>query len=161
MTSSRYISLLTASAVILTFAGCNRITDGNSDSSSSSGMEVSSAMMMESSSSSSVSSDEASSAMKTSSAQAQVRVITITAKNWAFSPATINVKKGEKVQLKIVGTEGIHGFAIADLNLNVTIKAGETVTVDLPTDTAGTFSFRCSVPCGDGHKEMVGMLVVT
>jgi len=88
------------------------------------------------------------------------RVIEITAEDWAFAPATITVKKGEKVQLSITGVTGDHGYAVPDLGINVGVIAGETVVVDLPTDKAGEFAVRCSVPCGSGHKDMTGMIII-
>jgi heme/copper-type cytochrome/quinol oxidase subunit 2 len=88
------------------------------------------------------------------------RTINITVTDFAFTPAMITVKKGEKITLKITGEEGMHGFAIADLGINVSIAPGQTVTVELPTDKAGTFSFRCSIPCGSGHRDMKGTIVV-
>ena len=36
----------------------------------------------------------------------------------------------------------------------------ETKKVEFVADKAGTFSFRCSVPCGSGHQLMQGTLVV-
>lgn len=91
---------------------------------------------------------------------AQVRVIVLTASNWQFSPSAIRVKRGEKVILRIVGQEGVHGFKIAELGINQTIDLGKTVDIALPTDTAGTFEFFCSVPCGSGHKQMRGTIVI-
>lgn len=88
------------------------------------------------------------------------RVIEITAEDWSFTPATITVKKGEKVQLSITGVTGEHGYAVPDLGINVGVHLGETVLIDLPTDTAGEFSVLCSVPCGSGHKDMTGMIVI-
>ncbi len=89
------------------------------------------------------------------------RVIPITANNFTFSPAAISVKKGEKITLRLTGKEGNHGFAVADLGINTPVSEGKTVDVDLPTDKAGTFSFRCSVPCGSGHRDMTGTITIT
>lgn len=88
------------------------------------------------------------------------RIIDITTRNWAFSPANISVKKGEKVTLRLTGESGVHGFAVPELSINKTIRPGETVTVDLPTDAAGSYRFFCSVPCGQGHIDMKGEIKV-
>ena len=90
----------------------------------------------------------------------QARVIDITAENWEFSPASIVIKKGEKVALRLTSTQGRHGFEVSDLGINQEIAEGQTATVAFPTDRAGTFAFRCSIPCGEGHKDMVGTIVV-
>ena len=89
-----------------------------------------------------------------------VRVIPVQVKNFAFVPNVITVKKGEKVQLQLTGIDGHHGFAIPDLNINVRVDAGQTVTVDLPTDKAGSFDAFCSVPCGPGHMNMKATVVI-
>lgn len=92
--------------------------------------------------------------------QSDTTAITITATNFAFTPNMIRVNKGEKVKLNFAGAEGYHGVGIKDLGINVSFAAGETKTIDLPTDKAGTFSFRCSVPCGPGHREMIGTIII-
>jgi cytochrome c oxidase subunit II len=104
----------------------------------------------------------------TSSAQAgtsvpsgETRIVTVNVTSWAFSPSTISVKKGEKVQLRLVGGDGIHSFAVPGLGMNVRVEPGQTVTVDLPTTTAGTFEFHCAIPCGSGHRDMKGSLVIS
>jgi len=94
-------------------------------------------------------------------AEDEKRVIAVTTANWSFSPASITAKKGEHVEIKLTGTEGVHGFAIPGLGINVTVNAGETVSVILPTLTEGTFEFFCSIPCGEGHKDMRGTLTIT
>ncbi len=95
-----------------------------------------------------------------SSAPVSIRKITISAKNWAFIPTLITVKKGERVQLIVKNSEGVHGFAIPELRINEQLDAGQTIIVDLPTDVTGTLVFRCSVPCGPGHTEMTGTIVI-
>jgi cytochrome c oxidase subunit II len=93
--------------------------------------------------------------------QGQTRVITVNITNWAFSPTMITAKKGEKVQLKLVGGEGIHGFGVPGLGINVRVEGGKIVTIDLPTGTAGTFDVMCTIPCGSGHKSMKATIVIS
>lgn len=88
------------------------------------------------------------------------RTIEVIAKNWAFTPDIIRAKKGEEVELVIRSTSGTHGFAVPDLDVNIPIAEGESVTISLPTDQAGTFDFRCSVPCGAGHTDMTGQIII-
>ncbi|HVW66819.1 MAG TPA: cupredoxin domain-containing protein [Candidatus Peribacteraceae bacterium] len=162
-------------ALALLLAACsNTTTQGDvSDTSSSS------AVMMQDSSSSDAgvvldissqqamqsSSDASQQAMQTSSA-AQVadangvNVITVDVQNFQFSPNMIVAKKGQKTQIKLVGVSGSHGFAVPQLGINVRVATGDTVTVDLPTDTAGTYNAFCSVPCGPGHRDMKATVVV-
>lgn len=90
----------------------------------------------------------------------EARVIRVEASNWAFTPSTITAKVGEKVTVTFVGIAGHHGVAVPDLGIDVKFDEGQTATVDLPTDTAGTFPFRCNVFCGEGHREMTGTIVI-
>lgn len=89
-----------------------------------------------------------------------VKVFTMNAKNWQFDPATITVNKGDTVRLKITGSDAVHSFMLKDYNLNVKIEPGQTQIVEFVADKAGEFSFRCGVPCGEGHREMTGKLIV-
>ena len=94
-------------------------------------------------------------------AGASARIITVATSNFVFTPNAITVKKGEKITLRLQGKEGMHGFGIPDLGINTSVAEGKTVDVELPTDQTGTFSFRCTVPCGPGHKEMTGTITIT
>ncbi|OGJ57895.1 hypothetical protein A2947_03535 [Candidatus Peribacteria bacterium RIFCSPLOWO2_01_FULL_54_110] len=90
----------------------------------------------------------------------QGRIIPVTAELWKFTPNVIQAKQGEEAVLQITGVSGTHGFSVPDLGINATIIQGQTVSVTLPTDRPGTFDFRCSVPCGAGHKDMTGQIIV-
>jgi cytochrome c oxidase subunit II len=88
------------------------------------------------------------------------KVINVTAENWQFTPSTIRLKQGDKVTLRITAKTGTHGFMVADLGINVPIEEGGTVDVVIPTDAKGTFAFRCSIPCGTGHQDMYGQIII-
>lgn len=88
------------------------------------------------------------------------RVVDVTITDWSFSPATIIVKQGEAVQLRLVGDQGIHSLLVADLGLNIRVEPDSVTSVNIPTDTAGTFEGRCGVPCGPGHRDMKFTIVV-
>ncbi len=90
----------------------------------------------------------------------QARVVPVVVTDWSFSPATVTVKKGEKVKLELKGDKGIHSLLIADLGVNVRVEPGSDTVIDLPTDTVGTFAGRCGVPCGPGHRDMAFTIVV-
>jgi cytochrome c oxidase subunit II len=100
--------------------------------------------------------------MTTSSkpAAAQARTVVVTADNWTFSPSVIRIKKGETVSLQLKGEEGVHGIMVPGLNINQKIDLGQTVTVAVATDVAGTYDFFCNVPCGPGHKQMKGQIII-
>ncbi len=89
-----------------------------------------------------------------------VKEFTMTAKKWAFDPAIITVKQGDKVRIKMKSTDVAHGFALPDFGVNQNLEPGKEVTVEFTADKKGEFPFHCSVICGQGHKEMTGKLVV-
>ncbi len=89
-----------------------------------------------------------------------VKKFSITAQNWSFSPSTITVNKGDKVELSIKSVDVNHGFFLSAFNVNKQLKPGETVTASFTADKAGSFSFVCSVFCGSGHASMSGTLIV-
>lgn len=91
---------------------------------------------------------------------AMVKEISMTAKQWAFDPAEITVKQGETVRLKIKSLDVTHGFSLPDFNVDEKLEPGKEVTVEFVADKKGTFTFMCSVMCGEGHKGMKGTLVV-
>lgn len=89
-----------------------------------------------------------------------VKEFTVTAKNWQFDPGTMTVNQGDRVRLKITSIDVAHSFMLKEYNLNAKLEPNETQTIEFIADKAGTFSFRCGVPCGEGHREMTGTLVV-
>src|SRR5271154_2712534 len=105
------------------------------------------------------------------------QVIQVTAKKYEYSPATIHVKSGAKIQLQITAIDHDHGFSIGtapdgsssngSVGLVFTspevcwlLKQGETTTIEFLAQTPGTYSFKCCHVCGLGHRGMKGQLVV-
>lgn len=86
--------------------------------------------------------------------------INMTAKNWAFDPGTVTVHKGDTVKLHITSVDVEHGFSLPDYGINVKLDPGKTADVVFVADKSGSFGFRCSVMCGEGHRMMTGTLVV-
>jgi heme/copper-type cytochrome/quinol oxidase subunit 2 len=90
----------------------------------------------------------------------EAKTIDITANQFTFSPSTITVKEGTVVTVNLTSTDTEHGFSLAQFGVNVTAAAGETKSVTFTADKKGTYSFRCSVYCGEGHGEMTGTFIV-
>lgn len=88
------------------------------------------------------------------------RVIRVTAKQWEWQPREIRVKKDERVILEVTNVDVAHGLAIPDLNINETIPAGATKRIELAPTKVGRFETFCSVYCGQGHRDMRGVLIV-
>ena len=94
-------------------------------------------------------------------AQGKEVALTVTAKQFEFSPHTISVHKGDKVTLTLKSEDVAHGFAINEYKINRRIIPEQPSTVSFVADSEGRFRFYCSVICGDDHAKMVGELIVT
>ena len=81
-----------------------------------------------------------------------------------FGPKRFDAKVGDTLVLHITNVEQtpdmIHGFAIAEHNLNVVIDPGETKTVRIKLEKPGVFPFYCTNFCSALHQEMQGNLTV-
>ncbi len=99
---------------------------------------------------------------KPSTATAQaVKEINIEAFNWGFDIDNVAIKKGDKVKLRIKSREGTHGFRMPGFSISTSeIKQGQEQVVEFTAEKAGSFDYFCNVPCGKGHKEMKGTLVI-
>lgn len=84
----------------------------------------------------------------------------IIATNWEFTPPLIEVNKGDKVELHMTSSEGTHGIAFLEFGVSETLRVGEDVHAEFIADKSGTFNFFCTVPCGNGHGGMRGLLVI-
>ena len=90
----------------------------------------------------------------------QIQEISLTAKKWEFSPSTLTVNEGDIVTLTVQSLDVTHGMALPAFGVNLILTPGDTKTATFTADKKGTYSFTCSVPCGTGHKDMRGTLVV-
>jgi len=89
------------------------------------------------------------------------REIDVVARRFAFEPARIEVAVGERVRLRVVSADGVHGFEIKKFKVKKEIPRGTTpVVIEFTASEAGEFPILCSEYCGDGHEDMQGQLVV-
>ena len=96
----------------------------------------------------------------TAAADRSVHEIQITASRYAFEPVTIHVNAGEPVRVVIRSTDGVHGFSIPTLKIDVQVpKGGDPVTVEFTAQAAGRYEIACSEFCGSGHGHMKAALV--
>lgn len=98
---------------------------------------------------------------QSSTARQETKEVKMTAKRYEFSPSTVEVTAGTKIIFKITALDHEHGFEIENVkNSCVTIKKGETATVEYLAEKPGTVAFSCCVYCGSGHKGMKGKIVI-
>ncbi len=90
-----------------------------------------------------------------------VKDITIEAFNFGFTQSDVTINKGDIVRITFRSTEGMHGISIPDLDIDSgALGPGEEKVIEFVADTAGSFDYRCNVPCGSGHRGMKGTIVV-
>lgn len=91
---------------------------------------------------------------------AALKEFKITAKKWSFNPSVIEVNKGDKVRIIATSIDVSHGFALSEYGINKRLEPNMPTTIEFTADKEGTFTFFCSVFCGEGHGGMNGKLVV-
>ncbi len=82
----------------------------------------------------------------------------------SFEPFKIEVNRGDKVTIYMTNieqtTDELHGFGLADYNINIVADPGETKTVEFVADKPGVFPYYCTNFCSALHQEMQGYLLV-
>lgn len=80
---------------------------------------------------------------------------------WKWAPNPIYVKCGNHVVINIYNQDDYdHGFALDTLGINRRTSPLSTTTVEFDAKLEGEFIFYCSVPCGAGHLNQKGKLIV-
>jgi len=105
------------------------------------------------------------------------RVISLTAKDFAFDPLVIHLKVNEIVELDVTAVDQPIGVRISPFpdgaKANTPpglsfpfgedcykIKKGEMVPILVEATEPGTYTFSCCKGCGSNHKSMQGRIVV-
>lgn len=90
----------------------------------------------------------------------QTHDITITARTFAFEPSTLQVHRGDTVNIHLESLDAVHGLFIDGYDVNIQAEPGKSANVTFVADREGKFKFRCSVTCGALHPFMIGELNV-
>jgi heme/copper-type cytochrome/quinol oxidase subunit 2 len=85
---------------------------------------------------------------------------TITARRSGFSPAKIEVGRGDLVKITLVAEDMPHSFTIDSYRVSKRAAPGQNVTIELHADVVGTHIFYCSLTSEDCCRNMRGELVV-
>ncbi len=86
--------------------------------------------------------------------------INMEAWQWGFSPGEIRVKEGDTVRISATSRDVSHGISIPEFGFNLNIYPGQTTTGEFLAVKKGTYTFSCSVYCGEGHAGQRGVLIV-
>jgi plastocyanin len=86
--------------------------------------------------------------------------LTVEVTEMAFEPATLEVTAGEPVNLTVTNVgQAYHDLTIDELDLQLGVEPGETVTAGLEVAEPGDYGYYCSVP-GHASAGMEGTLTV-
>lgn len=91
---------------------------------------------------------------------AVVKAFVVDGRNFAFTPKTIEVNKGDKVKITFKDDEGFHDLVLDGYNMKTNrVSTGGSDSFEFTADKTGTFAYYCSV---GNHREqgMEGVLTV-
>jgi len=88
----------------------------------------------------------------------QARTIEISARQFAYEPATVRVNRGDMLTFHLESLDAAHGLSVDGYDVNIQAEPGKSASVTFVADKEGTFKFRCSVSCGALHPFMIGEL---
>jgi len=77
-----------------------------------------------------------------------------------FNPAKLTVPAGSKVTFYVTSSDVIHGFEIAQTDVNIMAIPGWVNEASHTFKKAGTYLLVCNEYCGIGHQNMFGTIEV-
>ena len=86
--------------------------------------------------------------------------VTLYVEQFAFSPSRISVRRGDRVNLRIISKDVTHGIFIDGYGIKKEIVPGYPTFVSFIADKPGKIQIRCAVICGPLHPFMLGEIVV-
>ena len=90
----------------------------------------------------------------------QARKIDVTARQFAFEPATLDIQRGDTVTIHLESLDAAHGFSVDGYDVDIQAEPGKSAETTFIADKAGKFKIRCSVTCGVLHPFMIGEMTV-
>src|SRR5262245_3440073 len=88
------------------------------------------------------------------------REITLTARNYRFSPSRIEVAQDDLVKLTVQSEDVAYSVTIDEYRVSRRVPAGGSTTLEFRADRAGTFTFYCNLTNDARHAQMKGEMVV-
>ncbi len=91
---------------------------------------------------------------------AQARTVEVSARQFAFEPATLLVQRGDTVTIHFESLDAVHGLFIDGYDVNIQAEPGKSADVTFLANKESKFKIRCAVACGPLHPFMIGELEV-
>lgn len=83
------------------------------------------------------------------------------AQMWQFQPSEINIPAGSEVDFYLTSKDVVHGFNIADKNVNMMAIYGNINKTSVRFEKPGVYYITCHEYCGIGHQNMQAQVIVT
>ncbi len=79
---------------------------------------------------------------------------------WQFQPGEIYVPVGSEVDFYLTSKDVVHGFNIAQKNINMMAVHGAINKTTVKFDKPGVYDIICHEYCGVGHQNMRAQVIV-
>ena len=88
------------------------------------------------------------------------RDVTITARDFRFTPDRIEVNQGELIRLTVRSADITYGFTLDEYRISRRVPAGGEATFQFQADRAGMFQYYSNLTNDPAQENMTGTLVV-
>ncbi len=82
------------------------------------------------------------------------------AQMWMFQPSEIYIPAGSEVDFYLTSKDVVHGFNIADKNINMMAIYGAINKTTVKFEKPGVYKITCHEYCGIGHQNMQAEVIV-
>ena len=82
------------------------------------------------------------------------------AQMWQFQPSEIYIPVGSEVDFYLTSKDVVHGFNIADKNVNMMAIYGNINKTTVKFEKPGIYYITCHEYCGIGHHNMQAQVIV-
>ena len=79
---------------------------------------------------------------------------------WQFQPSEIYIPVGSEVDFYLTSKDVVHGFTIAQKNINMMAVHGAINQTTVKFDKPGVYDIICHEYCGVGHQNMRAQVIV-
>lgn len=86
--------------------------------------------------------------------------VVMTLQLFSFTPMDIEVPAGSTVHFTLTSKDVVHGFQVADTNINAMVMPGHIQKISQKFDQPGEYLVLCNEYCGAGHQLMATKITV-
>ncbi|MCM3706384.1 MULTISPECIES: cytochrome c oxidase subunit II [Cytobacillus] len=86
--------------------------------------------------------------------------VVMTLQVFSFTPSEIEVPAGSTVHFTLTSKDVVHGFQVAETNLNAMVVPGYVQKITQKFDKSGEYLVLCNEYCGAGHQMMSTTITV-